>query len=123
MFACVAMFGIGTIVFGLSTNFVLSVVVLIGVGAADMVSVYVRRVLVQLATPDAMRGRVSAVDRLFIGGSNELGGFESGLTAEWFGTVPSVVIGGFGTLAIVAIWWWIFPELHEIDNLAELTPG
>ncbi len=85
-----------------------------------MVSVYVRSTLIQLATPDAMRGRVSAVNRLFIGASNELGGFESGITAAWFGTVPSVVIGGFGTLVVTALWLWLFPALREIDRLEDL---
>jgi hypothetical protein len=94
MFACVAIFGLATIVFGLSQNFTLSVAMLILLGGADMASVYVRRTVLQLATPDYMRGRVSAVDRLFIGASNQLGGFESGVTAQWFGTVPSVVVGG-----------------------------
>ena len=91
-------------------------------GAADMVSVYVRRTLMQLATPDVMRGRVSSVERLFVGASNELGGFESGVTAN--GLVPflSVVIGGIGTLVVVALWWWGFPEIRDIDNLADVRP-
>ena len=89
-----------------------------------MVSVIVRGTLIQIATPDEMRGRVNAVDMLFIGVSNELGEFESGLTAHWFGTVPSVVIGGLGTLAVIAIWAWRFPELRRADKLtvAELVP-
>jgi hypothetical protein len=82
-----------------------------------MVSVFVRSALVQLATPDAMRGRVSAVNMVFIGASNELGEFESGLTAQWFGAVPSVVLGGIGTLVVVAIWAWRFPALRRIDAL------
>jgi MFS family permease len=120
MFAGVAVFGAATIVFGLSRSFVLSIAALIVLGASDMVSVYVRATLIQLATPDAMRGRVSAVNRLFIGASNELGGFESGVTAAWFGTVPSVVIGGFGTLVVTALWLWLFPGLREIDKLEDL---
>jgi hypothetical protein len=94
------------------------------VGATDMVSVIVRGTLIQIATPDEMRGRVNAVDMLFIGVSNELGEFESGLTAHWFGTVPSVVIGGLGTLVVIAIWAWRFPELRKADQLtvAELVP-
>src|SRR5260370_22096342 len=112
MFACVAIDGIATIVFGLSPNFALSIAALFVLGASDMVSVYVRTTLTQLATPHAMRGRVSAVNRLFVGASNELGEFESGLTATLFGTVPSVVIGGVGTLIIVAIWLLLLPELR-----------
>jgi MFS family permease len=122
MFACVAIFGIATIVFGLSENFVLSIAALFVLGASDMVSVYVRTTLTQLATPDAMRGRVSAVNRLFVGASNELGEFESGVTATWFGTVPAVVIGGVGTLVIVALWYRLFPSLREVDRLSEVTP-
>lgn len=122
MFACVAIFGLGTIVFGLSQNFLLSVAMLIVLGGADMVSVYVRRTVLQLASPDSMRGRVSAVDRLFIGASNRLGGFESGVTAQWFGTVPSVVVGGIGTLVVVGIWWWLFPELRAVDDLGRVVP-
>ena len=85
-----------------------------------MVSVYVRLSLVQLATPDAMRGRVSAVNYLFIGTSNELGEFESGVTAAWFGTVPSVVIGGLGTLFIVGLWMLLFPDLRRVDRLSDV---
>ena len=89
-----------------------------------MVSVIIRATLVQIATPDLMRGRVNAVDMLFIGVSNELGEFESGLTAQWFGTVPAVLLGGVGTLAIIAAWAWLFPELRKADKLtvAELMP-
>jgi MFS family permease len=122
MFASVAIFGVATIVFGLSRNFALSMGALFILGASDMVSVYVRTTLTQLATPDAMRGRVSAVNRLFVGASNELGEFESGVTATWFGTVPAVVIGGVGTLVIVAVWYRLFPSLREVDRLAEVTP-
>lgn len=122
MFACVAIFGIATIVFGLSRNFALSIAALFVLGGSDMVSVYVRATLTQLATPDAMRGRVSAVNRLFVGASNELGEFESGVTATWFGTVPAVVIGGVGTLVIVAVWYRLFPSLREVDRLSEVTP-
>jgi MFS family permease len=122
MFACVATFGVATIVFGLSRNFALSIAALFVLGASDMVSVYVRTTLTQLATPDAMRGRVSAVNRLFVGASNELGEFESGITATWFGTVPAVVIGGVGTLVIVAVWYRLFPSLREVDRLSEVTP-
>ena len=86
-------------------------------GGCDMVSVIVRHTLVQLATPDEMRGRVSAVNMIFIGASNELGQFESGLTAQWFGIVPAVVLGGIGTMAVVAAWAWLFPELRKVDEL------
>jgi MFS family permease len=123
MLGCVATFGLATIVFGLSRNFVLSLSALAIAGATDMVSVVVRSALVQLATPHAMRGRVSAVNMVFIGASNELGEFESGLTAQWFGTVPSVVLGGVGTLLVVAIWARRFPELRQIDRLTDVTPA
>jgi hypothetical protein len=113
----VAVFGAATIVFGLSRSFWLSLVALALLGASDMVSVFVRSALVQLATPDAMRGRVSAVNMVFIGASNELGEFESGLTAQWLGAVPSVVVGGLGTLVVVAVWAWRFPALRRIDRL------
>jgi hypothetical protein len=88
------------------------------VGAADMVSVVVRGVLIQLDTPDEMRGRVNAVDMIFIGASNELGAFESGLAAQWLGTVPAVVLGGAGTILVVGLWAWLFPELRKADRLA-----
>jgi MFS family permease len=117
MFACVALFGAATIVFGLSRSLGLSLAALFLAGAADMVSVFVRSALVQLATPDAMRGRVSAVNMVFIGASNELGEFESGVTAQWFGAVPAVVLGGVGTLVIVALWVWKFPELRRVNRL------
>lgn len=123
MFGAVVVFGIATIVFGLSTNFYLSLAALAVLGASDMISVYVRSALVQFATPDAMRGRVSAVNMLFIGASNELGEFESGITAAWFGTVPSVVIGGLGTLAVVALWMWLFPPLRTVDRLRDVEPA
>jgi len=122
MFAGVAIFGVATIVFGLSENFYLSLAALITLGAADMVSVNVRHSLTQLATPDHMRGRVSAVSMLFIGASNELGEFESGITAAWWGTVPAVLVGGAGTLAIVALWAYWFPELRKVDRLTDLKP-
>ncbi len=122
MFACVAIFGVATIVFGLSENFYLSFAALVVLGASDMVSVNVRHALTQLATPDHMRGRVSAVNMLFIGASNELGEFESGLTAAWWGTVPAVIVGGLGTLGVVALWAWMFPELRKVDRLSDLKP-
>jgi MFS family permease len=118
MLWCVAGFGVFTIVFGLSRSLVLSLVVLFLVGASDMVSVVVRGVLIQLDTPDEMRGRVNAVDMIFIGASNELGEFESGLAAQWFGAVPAVVLGGVGTILVVLLWAWMFPELRRADRLA-----
>jgi len=124
MLMSVAGFGVFTIIFGISHNFILSMVALLLLGASDMVSVIIRATLVQVATPDEMRGRVNAVDMLFIGVSNELGEFESGLTAQWFGTVPAVVLGGVGTLLVIAVWAWLFPELREADELTamELVP-
>jgi len=118
MLWCVSGFGAFTIVFGLSRNLVLSLLALILVGASDMVSVVIRVTLLQLMTPDQMRGRVNAVDMVFIGASNELGQFESGLTASWFGTVPAVILGGIGTLIVTAIWAWSFPELRRADKLS-----
>ena len=117
MFASVAVFGLSTILFGLSTNLVISGTALVMLGASDMVSVVIRQTLVQLATPDAMRGRVSSVNFIFIGTSNQLGEFESGLTAHWLGVVPAVVIGGVGTLLVVALWAWRFPELRRARTL------
>jgi uncharacterized membrane protein len=117
LFLCVFGFGLFTVVFALSRNFVLSVIALFVVGACDMVSVVIRHTLVQLGTPDEMRGRVSAVNSVFIGASNEVGQFESGLTAHWFGAVPAVVIGGLGTIAVVLLWAWIFPDLRRADAL------
>ncbi len=120
MLWCVAGFGAFTILFGISRSFVLSLVSLLLVGATDMVSVIVRSTLVQLGTPDEMRGRVSAVYVLFIGASNEFGQFESGLTAQWFGTVPAVVLGGIGALLVTALWAWRFPELRHADQLTTI---
>jgi MFS family permease len=121
MLGCVAGFGVCTILFGVSRSIVLSLISLLLIGATDMVSIVIRGTLIQLGTPDKMRGRVNAVDMLFIGVSNELGQFESGLTAHWFGTVPAVVLGGFGTLVVIAIWAWRFPELRKADQLANLA--
>lgn len=113
----VALFGLATIVFGVSHWFWLSLASLICIGASDMISVVVRSSLVQLETPDAMRGRVSAVNFIFIGTSNQLGEFESGVTAAWFGTETAVVIGGIGTLLVVALWHRLFPALFARDRL------
>lgn len=117
MFGGVAMFGVATVVFGLSTSFMLSLLALVMLGAADMVSVYVRHLLVQLETPDRIRGRVSAVSAVFIGASNELGEFESGLTAKWWGTVRAVLVGGIATLVVTGLWTRWFPVLWKMDDL------
>jgi MFS family permease len=117
MYTAVAVFGLATVVFGLSTSFVLSMAALVIVGASDNVSVVIRQSLVTLETPDPMRGRVSAVNSLFVGTSNQLGEFESGLMAELFGTVPSVLIGGIGTLLVVALWTRAFPRLFRVEAL------
>ena len=117
MFWCVAVFGLATIAFALSADFWLSAAILVVLGAADMVSVIVRQTIVQISTPDEMRGRVSAVNSIFIGASNELGEFESGLTAHWFGTVPATVLGGIGTILVVGLWARMFPDLRKVDRL------
>jgi MFS family permease len=117
MFGSVALYGIATLVFALSSSFAVSLVALALTGAFDMVSVVVRQSLVQLDTPNDMRGRVSAVNSIFIGASNQLGEFESGVTAAWLGTVPSVVVGGLGTILIVALWVKLFPSLTNRERL------
>jgi MFS family permease len=113
----VAIFGLATIVFALSTSFVLSLAALAVLGAADLVSVIVRSTVVPLATPDHMRGRVTAVEMVFIGASNELGMFESGLLAWLIGTVPAALLGGIGTLLVVLLWIRLFPDLYKVDRL------
>ncbi len=113
-------FGVLTIVFGLSRSLILSLIALLLLGASDMISVIIRATLTQLATPDAMRGRVTAVDMIFIGTSNEFGQFESGVTAQWFGTVPAVVLGGIGTLIVIGLWAWMFPELRTAGELESI---
>jgi MFS family permease len=118
MFASVAIYGLATIVFALSSSFIVSLVALACTGAFDMVSVVIRQALVQLETPNEMRGRVSAVNSIFIGASNQLGEFESGITAGWFGAVPSAVIGGIGTLLVVGAWMKMFPALAQRQRLA-----
>jgi len=119
MFTAVGVFGVATIAFGLSTSFWFSLAVLVVLGAADMISMVIRGAFVQLHTPDEMRGRVSAVNGLFIGASNQLGEFESGVTAHWFGTVPAVVMGGVGTLVVTGVWIKLFPTLANRDRLHE----
>src|SRR6267378_2732094 len=120
MLWCVAGFGTFTILFGISRSLILSMLSLLCVGAMDMVSVVVRGTLVQLATPDEMRGRVNAVEMIFIGASNEVGQFESGLTAQWLGAVPAVVLGGIGTLIVTALFAWNFPELRRVDQIPSI---
>ncbi|QID16699.1 MFS transporter [Nitrogeniibacter mangrovi] len=122
MFGAVALFGVATIVFGLSSQLWLSMGALAVLGAADMVSMVFRGAYIQLATPDAMRGRVGAVNSLFIGASNQLGEFESGVTAAWFGAVPAIVLGGVGTLLVVVLWMRWFPDLARLDRLPEAEP-
>lgn len=117
MLGAVAAFSVATIVFALSTSFSLSLCALVILGAADMISVVIRQSLVQIRTPDEMRGRVSAVNAMFIGTSNQLGEFESGVTAAWFGVVPAVLIGGIGTILVVLVWLKLFPQLAQVDSL------
>jgi MFS family permease len=119
LFGGVAVFGISILVFGLSSSFPLSLVALAVLGASDMVSIYVRHLLVQLQTPDAIRGRVSAVNAVFIGASNELGEFESGVTAAWWGIVPAVLVGGAATLLVAVSWTRLFPMLWRLDRFPE----
>ncbi len=121
MFAGVGLFGAATVVFGLTHSFWVALIALVVLGAGDMVSVFVRSLLVQLETPDEIRGRVSAVNAVFIGASNELGEFESGLTAAWMGLVPAIVAGGVATVAVAIIWSrLLFPVLWRMDSFSEL---
>ncbi|GBQ19205.1 major facilitator superfamily transporter [Gluconacetobacter sacchari DSM 12717] len=123
MFAAVTVFGVATIVFGLSRSLVLSVAALAVLGGADVISVVVRGALVQLRTPDEMRGRVSAVNMLFIGSSNQLGEFESGMLASLIGPVEAVVLGGIGTIAVTLLWIRLFPSLWRLDRLDDIRPA
>ncbi len=117
MLVAVALYGLATIAFGLSRDFGLSLAALGVLGAADMLSVVVRQTLVQISTPDEMRGRVSAVNSLAIGASNHLGDFESGLVAAWLGVVPAVLLGGALALVVAAVWAWRFPGLRRVDRM------
>jgi MFS family permease len=117
MLWCVAGFGLGTVIFAVSRSFAISLVALFLVGATDMVSVIVRATLIQVKTPDEMRGRVNAVDMIFIGASNELGQFESGITAQWFGAVPAAILGGIGAIVVTGLWAWMFPQLRKVNEL------
>lgn len=116
MFGGVALFGAGTVVLGLTTSMGIALTALLLMGVGDMVSVFIRHLLVQFETPDAIRGRVSAVNSVFIGASNELGEFESGLTAGWFGLIPAIIIGGATTIVVTAAWWFGFPVLSRMDR-------
>jgi MFS family permease len=118
MFVSVAIFGVATVIFGLSRNLWLSLAALAVGGAGDMISVIIRGSLLQLATPPEMRGRVSAVNSLFIGASNELGEFESGLTAQWWGAVRATLVGGVGALVVAGVWAGLFPGLRNADELS-----
>jgi MFS family permease len=118
MFHAVIVFGLATVLFGLSTNLWLTLGALVVMGAADQVSVVIRLSLVQLATPDDMRGRVSAINFLFINASNQLGEFESGLTAHWWGAVPAVIVGGVGSVVIALLWMRLFPTLRDVEKLS-----
>jgi hypothetical protein len=116
MFGGVALFGAATVTMGLTHSFYVALVALFLLGAGDMVSVYIRHLLVQYETPDEIRGRVSAVNAVFIGASNELGEFESGLTASWFGLVRAIVFGGVATLVVTGTWMKLFPVLSRMDR-------
>ena len=121
MFAGVGLFGAATVVFGVTRRFWVAMTALVVLGAGDMVSVFIRNLLVQLETPDAIRGRVSAVNSVFIGASNELGEFESGFTAAWFGLVPAIVSGGVVTLLVAGLWAGIlFPRLWRLQTFDQL---
>jgi MFS family permease len=119
MFIAVGIFGVANLVFALSTWFWVSFLALLIAGAADMISVYIRTSLIQFLTPDAMRGRVNAVNMLFIGSSNELGEFRAGTSAAWFGVIPAAVIGGLGTLAVVGTWMFKFKSLRTVDKFED----
>ncbi|HCC00678.1 MAG TPA: MFS transporter [Ruminococcaceae bacterium] len=123
MFSAVMVFGISTICFAISRNFWFSFAVLIILGAADVISVVVRSTLVQIQTPNEMLGRVNSINQLFIGTSNQLGEFESGLTAAWFGAIPAALIGGIGTISIVLIWMKLFPRLRKMDQYEDSGEG
>ena len=122
MFIAVAIFGVANLVFALSSLFWLSFVALFIAGGADMVSMYIRSSLIQFSTPDAMRGRVNAVNMLFIGSSNELGEFRAGTSAAWFGTVPAAVLGGLCTLGVTGGWMLAFKSLRRVDRFEDAAP-
>lgn len=123
MLVAVAVFGLMTIVLGLTTNFAVAFVALVVMAGADAISVLVRSALVPLATPPEMRGRVLAVENVFIGGSNELGAVESGLVGEWLGASLAIITGGIGTLFVVGLWWRFFPSLRQVDRIEDVRPA
>jgi MFS family permease len=120
LFGALAVFGMATMLFSLSANLLVSLIALLFIGASDVVSVVIRSTLVQLQTPDEMRGRVNAVNSLFIGTSNQLGEFESGMLAGFIGAVPAVFIGGLGTIAVAGLWMYLFPSLRRLRSLSEI---
>jgi hypothetical protein len=117
MFQAVIVFGIATVAFGISTSMWLSLVALVIMGAADQISVVIRNLLVQVATPDDMRGRVGAINYLFISASNQLGEFRAGVTAFFWGALPAVVIGGVGSVLVALLWMRLFPTLRDVEKL------
>jgi len=122
LFGVIAIFGTATIVLGVTRSYVVAIGAVAVLSAADQISVFIRASVVPLATPESMRGRVLAVENVFIGGSNELGAWESGETAAWFGLGPAVVIGGIGTLVVVGVGWFVFPDLRNVDRFADVKP-
>lgn len=122
LFSVIGVFGVGTIVLGITRSFVVALIAVAVLSGADQISMFIRATVVPLATPESMRGRVLAVENVFIGGSNQLGAFESGVTAAWFGLAPAVVIGGIGTLAVVGAAWYAFPELRGVDRFDDVKP-
>jgi len=120
MFAAVSVFGVGTVALGITRNYVVAFVALVVLAGADAISVFIRGVIIPLATPDRMRGRVMSVDSVFIGASNELGAFESGIAAQLFGVGPAIAIGGTLTLFVVAVWWVAFPHLRHVDRFDDV---
>jgi len=123
LFATIAIFGLATIALGLTRSFVVAAIAVAILSAADQVSVFIRASVVPLATPESMRGRVLAVENVFIGGSNELGAYESGETAAWWGLAPAVVVGGVGTLVVVVVGWFAFPALRAVDRFSDVRPA
>ena len=121
LYVVVAVFGAATIVFGATTSYAVAFVALIVLSGADAISIFIRNTIVPLATPDHMRGRVMAVENVFIGASNELGAFESGVASTLLGVGPAVVLGGVLTLGVVGIWWFVFPALRDIDRFEDVA--